>query len=167
MWVHSRSVSACVCVCLPVGVCACDRAPHCCSDVSSLCPRPMTVTPSLTGPLLGAQDVWASPSLHSSSSQPPALLTPTPHPPTCTQGEVLSRPADQWLQFGDINWTWKACISSTTGWIEGHVYWPHNTGMDRTNRAGPKCFSGARGSTDCSHVDTNLSKTTGMSVYLL
>lgn len=73
--VHSRSVSACVC--LPVGVCTCDRAPHCCSDVSSLCLRPMTVTPSLTGPLLGKQGVWASPSLRSSISQPPVLLTPT------------------------------------------------------------------------------------------
>lgn len=31
---------------LPVCVFVCDRAPHCCSDVSSLCPYSMTVTPS-------------------------------------------------------------------------------------------------------------------------
>lgn len=31
---------------LPVGVFVCDRAPHCCSDVFSLCLYSMTVTPS-------------------------------------------------------------------------------------------------------------------------
>lgn len=95
MWVHSRRVFTCVC--LPVGVCVCDRAPHCCSDVSSLCPRPMTVTPSL--PVLSwGIGVSGLPLLSAPPSSNPLPFLPQPlHPPTCSESESLSRPADLWL----------------------------------------------------------------------
>lgn len=56
---HSPSPSTC----LPVGVFACDKAPHCCSDVSSLCPPSHDRHTQPTGPLLREQDVRASPSV--------------------------------------------------------------------------------------------------------
>jgi len=73
-------VSIRVCVWRPLAavcVCACDRAPRCCSDVSSLCPSPRTVTPVLSW------GTWVSGlTLHSASQ-------PSPHPlpfrlPSCT-----------------------------------------------------------------------------------
>lgn len=81
-----RGLSACWC--------ACDRAPHCCSDVSSLCPCPMTVTPSLLV-LSWGNGMSGLPLLSFLHLPNPLPFGLQPHhPPTVIQGEVLSRPAD-------------------------------------------------------------------------
>lgn len=93
------------CVCLLVGVCACDRAPHCCSDVSSLCSRPMTVTPSLLV-LSWGTEVSGLPLLSAPPSPNPLpFWLQSPHPPTAESYCWALTAADQWLWFSDVNWT--------------------------------------------------------------
>lgn len=96
----------CFYLCLqPVGVCTCDRAPHCCSDVSSLCLRPRSITP---GPLVFSWG-WVSLgfpfSLLLHLPPPPALLTPAPPSPNLHSGRSAESSlwplaaSDHWLNF--------------------------------------------------------------------
>lgn len=64
---------------------ACDRVPHCCSDVSSLCPPSHDRHTHSAATLLGDWGVWASLSICCSSSHNPLSLfciqQPPPPPP--------------------------------------------------------------------------------------
>lgn len=76
---------------LTICVFVCDRAPHCCSDVSSLCPHSRTVTPCTYGPLRREPGARASMSYSLYLSHSILSL----HFPTCIHSELLSCPGDR------------------------------------------------------------------------
>ena len=77
-----------VCLCMP----ALDRVPHCCSDASSLCPHPVTITSRLLflswG--LGSLGLFLPPSPPSPAMPCPYSGSNAQHPPSCSQCDVLS-----------------------------------------------------------------------------
>lgn len=102
--------------CLHVGVFACDKAPHCCSDVSLLCPPSHDRHTQTTGPLLREQDVRASPLV---SPLPTVCPSDSGLPiPQLVRLAELSRGSltaiDQCLQFGDVNRTLEVHLSAQT-----------------------------------------------------
>lgn len=110
----TRSLAASTC--LPVGVFPFNKAPHCCSDVSSLRPPSHDRHTQPTGPLLREQDVRASPLV---SPLPTACPSDSGLPiPQLVRLAELSTGSltaiDQCLQFGDVNWTLEAHLSVQT-----------------------------------------------------